>query len=166
MVGRNRAQFGSFLLGGICLMACALGTLDSIFVMTMAIIARMCSLGRGSWRFWRFWSGPCWRNVREKFFGWFVYSIVNLIFTSEFSVVTDDWSTFWWSQIHPFFFEVWAWSLWLSTWPWRTFSLSGVRRLLYPPARSLPETLGVSLHGRIIALEKLQIVFDINPSDP
>ena len=58
MVGRNRAQFGSFLLGGICLMACALGTLDSIFVMTMAIIARMCSLGRGSWRFWRFlkWS--------------------------------------------------------------------------------------------------------------
>lgn len=29
-------------------MACALGTLDSIFVMTMAIIARMCSLGRGS----------------------------------------------------------------------------------------------------------------------
>ena len=48
MPGRNRAQFGSFLLGGICLMACALGTLDSIFVMTMAIIARMCSLGRGS----------------------------------------------------------------------------------------------------------------------
>jgi len=41
-MGRNRAQFGSFLLGGICLIACAVGTLDSIFVMTMAIIARMC----------------------------------------------------------------------------------------------------------------------------
>lgn len=69
-------------------------------------------------------------------------------------------------SVHPCFFEVWAWSLWLSTWPWRTFSLSGVRRLLYPPARSLPETLGVSLHGRIIAFGKITDRFDINPSDP
>eukprot|EP00435_Cladocopium_sp_Y103_P065495 s591_g27.t1 len=41
-IGRNRAQFGSYLLGGLCLMACAFGTTDSAFVMTMTIIARMC----------------------------------------------------------------------------------------------------------------------------
>ena len=41
--GRNRAQFGGFFLGGLCLMACAFGTTDSAFVMTMVFVARMCS---------------------------------------------------------------------------------------------------------------------------
>lgn len=41
-IGRNRAQFGGFFLGGLCLMACAFGTTDSAFVMTMAFVARMC----------------------------------------------------------------------------------------------------------------------------
>ena len=41
--GRNRAQFGSFFLGGLCLMVCAFGTTDSALVMTMVFVARMCS---------------------------------------------------------------------------------------------------------------------------
>lgn len=41
-IGRNRAQFGGFFLGGLCLMACAFGTTDSAFVMTMVFVARMC----------------------------------------------------------------------------------------------------------------------------
>ncbi|CAE7522221.1 SLC22A6 [Symbiodinium pilosum] len=40
-LGRNTAQTWSFLVAGVCLMACAAGVVDSIFVMTMAILARM-----------------------------------------------------------------------------------------------------------------------------
>ena len=38
---RNRSQFGGFLLCGICLIACAAGASQPMFVMTMAMVARM-----------------------------------------------------------------------------------------------------------------------------
>ena len=38
---RNRSQFGGFLLCGICLIACAAGASQPLFVLTMAMVARM-----------------------------------------------------------------------------------------------------------------------------
>ncbi|CAE7529806.1 SLC22A6 [Symbiodinium necroappetens] len=39
--GRNRAQIWGFLVAGVSLVACALGTVDSVFVISMAILARV-----------------------------------------------------------------------------------------------------------------------------
>ncbi|CAE7209154.1 SLC22A6 [Symbiodinium natans] len=39
-LGRNRAQVSGFVVAGVSLIACAMGTVDSVFVISMAMLAR------------------------------------------------------------------------------------------------------------------------------